>query len=73
MADQCVADLQLANNPQAGQPAGSADVEFAVDPYFPNTISSLPQDIRGRALHQGGRNRLCLDYRAEFVRDPRLQ
>jgi prepilin-type N-terminal cleavage/methylation domain-containing protein len=71
--DQCVADLPLANNPQAGQPSGPADVEFVVDPYFPNTISSVPPDIRGQALHRGGRNRLCLDYHADFVRDPRLQ
>jgi len=72
-ADQCVADLRLANNPQAGQPTGPSDVEFTVDPYFPNTIASLPSDIRGRTVHRGGRNRLCLDYHADFVRDPRLQ
>lgn len=72
-AEQCVVDLRQANNPQAGQPNGPADVEFTVDPYFPNTISSLPGDIRGRAVHHGGRNRLMLDCHAEFARDPRLQ
>ncbi len=72
-ANQCVANLRVANNPQAGQPTGPSDVEFAVDPYFPSTVTSLPADMRGRAVHRGGRNRLCLDYHADFVRDPRLQ
>jgi hypothetical protein len=72
-ADQCVIDLRQANNPQAGQPAGPADVEFAVDPYFPSTVPSVAPEIRGRAVHRGGRNRLSLDYHAEFVRDRRLQ
>ncbi len=72
-AEQCVADLRLANNPQAGQPNGPSDVELIVDPYFPNTIAALPPEIRGQAVHRGGRDRLCLDSHAEFVRDPRLQ
>ena len=71
--DQCVADLRQANNPQAGQPSGPVDVELAVDPYFPSTIQSLPPEIRGRAIHGGGRNRLSLDYHAEYVRDLRLR
>ena len=71
-ADQCVLDLRQANNPQAGQPSGPSDVELIVDPYFPSTIASLPPDLRGRAVHRGGRNRLSLDYHAEYVRDPRL-
>src|SRR5262249_39213813 len=32
---QAVADLRAAQNPQAGTPDGPADVEMAVDPYFP--------------------------------------
>ncbi len=71
--DQCVLDLRLANNPQAGQPTGPADVELAVDPYFPSTAVSLPPELRGRAVHHGGRNRLHLDYHAGFVGDPRLR
>ncbi len=71
--EQCVIDLRQANNPQAGQPGGPSDVELMVDPYFPNTISSLPAELRGRAIHRGGRNRLSLDYHAEYVRDLRVQ
>jgi prepilin-type N-terminal cleavage/methylation domain-containing protein len=71
--EQCVTDLRQANNPQAGWPSGPSDVELSVDPYFPGTIASLPAELRGRAVHHGGRNRLSLDYHAEFVRDPRLQ
>ena len=44
-----------------------------MDPYFPSTIATLPDDIRGRAVHRGGRSRLALDYHADFVRDSRLQ
>jgi prepilin-type processing-associated H-X9-DG protein len=49
------------------------EVELAVDPYFPNTIESLPAEVRGRALHPGGRNRLFLDGHAAFYRDPRTR
>src|SRR3954469_11716809 len=69
--EQCVTDLRAANNPQAGRPEGVQDVELAVDPYFPNTIASLPVGIKGRAVHPGGRNRLFLDIHAEFFRDTR--
>jgi prepilin-type N-terminal cleavage/methylation domain-containing protein len=71
--EQCVSDLRQANNPQAGIPSGPSDVELMVDPYFPNSISSVAPELRGRAVHHGGRNRLSLDYHAEFVRDLRLQ
>ena len=72
-SDQFVVDLREANNPQAGQPNGPSDVELIVDPYFPNTITSLPIEIRGQSVHRGGRNRLCLDFHADFLRDSRLQ
>ncbi len=71
--DQSVADLRAANNPQAGLPNGPSDVELVVDPYFPNTVTKLPDDQRGLTVHRGGRSRLCLDLHAEFVRDPRLK
>ena len=71
--DQSVIDLRAANNPVAGQPNGPVEVELAVDPYFPNTIASLPPEIRGRAVHAKGRNRLFLDTHAEFNRDPRVR
>jgi prepilin-type N-terminal cleavage/methylation domain-containing protein len=69
--DQCVTDLQQANNPQAGYPQGVADVELAVDPYFPKTIPTVDAALKGLAVHQGGRNRLLLDMHAKWLRDPR--
>jgi prepilin-type N-terminal cleavage/methylation domain-containing protein len=71
--EACITDLRAANNPVAGQPGGPSEVELAVDPYFPNTIASLPPEIRGRALHPKGRNRLLLDLHAEFAKDARLR
>jgi len=71
--EQSVSDLRLANNPQAGIPSGAVDVELAVDPYFPKTIASLPEDIRGRAVHPNGRNRLFLDGHVSFLRDARTR
>ncbi len=68
---QCVADLQTLNDPLIGYPGGPSDVELAVDPYFPNTVPTLPTALKGRTLHRGGRNRLFLDTHAEFYRDPR--
>jgi prepilin-type N-terminal cleavage/methylation domain-containing protein/prepilin-type processing-associated H-X9-DG protein len=71
--EQAVADLQIAGNPQAGAPAGSADAELLVDPYFPRTIPSVAAGLRGRSVHQGGRNRLFLDGHVKWLRDPRTQ
>jgi len=48
-------------------------VEFAVDPYFPKTAPTVADDLKGMAVHSGGRNRLMLDQRAEFLRDARLR
>jgi hypothetical protein len=67
-----VSDLRAANNPTAGQPNGPSDVELTVDPYFPRTIPAVPAEIRGRAVHPKGRNRLLLDLHIEFLRDARL-
>lgn len=66
---QAVDDLIAANNPQAGKPDGVADVELAVDPYFPKTIATTPPEVRGKAVHAGGRNRLFLDGHAKWLRD----
>lgn len=71
--EQSLQDLRAANNPVAGQPSGLSEVEMVVDPYFPNTIADLPADIRGRAVHTGGRNRLFLDWHVEFLRDARTR
>ena len=69
--DQAVADLRVANNPTTGVPDGTSDVELAVDPYFPKTIPTVTADVRGKAVHHGGRNRLYLDLHAKYFRDPR--
>jgi prepilin-type N-terminal cleavage/methylation domain-containing protein len=68
-----VSDLVTANGPTAGRPAGPTQVELAVDPYFPNTVASLPPELRGQAVHARGRNRLFLDTHAVFERDARLK
>jgi prepilin-type N-terminal cleavage/methylation domain-containing protein/prepilin-type processing-associated H-X9-DG protein len=69
---RAVMDLDAANNPQAPNAKSPSLIEWAVDPYFPKTISSLPQDVRGMAVHRGGRNILYLDGHALFVKDSRL-
>lgn len=69
--DQSVDDLRRAANPQVGLPDGPADVEIAVDPYFPRTVPGLPADVRGLAVHFGGRSRLFLDGHIRYLRDIR--
>ena len=69
--DQAVTDLQVAKNPQAGNPNGVADVELAIDPYFPNTIPTVSAALKGMAVHSGGRNRVFLDGHAHWLRDIR--
>ncbi len=71
--DQSVADLRQLNSAFIGVPEGVADVEMAVDPYFPNTVASLAPELRGRAVHRGGRNRLFLDWHVEFFKDLRTR
>ncbi|MBM3884069.1 MAG: type II secretion system protein [Verrucomicrobia bacterium] len=71
--EQALTDLQQANHPIVGIPNGLADIEFVVDVYFPSTASALPEGIRGRAIHRGGRNRLALDGHTDFIRDPRTR
>jgi len=70
---QCVSDLVAENSPQIGQPTGPVQVELVVDPYFPATIPSVSPELRGRAVHSKGRNRLFLDNHAVFEKDSRLQ
>lgn len=69
--DQAVADLVVAKNPNAGIPQGVTDVELAVDPYFPRTIPSVAANLKGVAVHVGGRNRLFLDSHVKWIRDTR--
>jgi prepilin-type N-terminal cleavage/methylation domain-containing protein/prepilin-type processing-associated H-X9-DG protein len=68
---QILADLQAAQNPTIGYPSGAAEIELAVDSYFPKTIPTVPEGLNGRAVHAGGRNRLFLDGHGTFFRDTR--
>jgi len=72
-SQQLVDDLVAANDPTIvpRQPSGSAEVELAVDPYFPRTIASVPAGLKGRAVHMGGRNRVFLDGHVKYLRDAR--
>lgn len=70
---QLVQSLRQANNPFIGIPQGPSEVELIVDAYFPNTIDSLPEEIRGRSAHPGGRNRLMLDNHVQFLKDKRTR
>lgn len=68
-----IADLREEANPFIGIPSGGSDTELAVDPYFPGTVPSLPDQLRGYAVHAGGRNRLFLDGHVMFHRDSRVR
>lgn len=71
--EAAVSDLQAANSPFIGYPNGVSDVEIMVDAYFPGTIPSTPSELRGKAVHFGGRNRMFLDTHAKFMRDRRTE
>ena len=66
-----IADLVAANDPVIGPINGAADVELAVDPYFPKTIGSVPPELKGRTIHPGGRNRVFLDGHVQYIKDKR--
>jgi prepilin-type N-terminal cleavage/methylation domain-containing protein/prepilin-type processing-associated H-X9-DG protein len=68
---QAVSDLQTAADPTLGFITGPTDVELAVDPYYPKTISTVPPGIFGRTVHAGGRNRVFFDGHAAFFKDAR--
>ncbi|MSU31729.1 MAG: prepilin-type N-terminal cleavage/methylation domain-containing protein [Pedosphaera sp.] len=70
---EAVDQLRLAGNPIVGKPEGPAAVEWIVDPYFPSTIVSVAEELRGWSAHLGGRNRLQLDGHVEHLRDPRMR
>jgi prepilin-type N-terminal cleavage/methylation domain-containing protein/prepilin-type processing-associated H-X9-DG protein len=52
-------------------PQGTADVEMVVDPYFPKTIPTVVEDLKGKSVHMGGRNRVFLDGHVKWLRDIR--
>jgi prepilin-type processing-associated H-X9-DG protein len=70
---QVADDLAAANDPTIvpRQPSGPAEVELAVDPYFPRTIATVAANLKGRAVHMGGRNRVFLDGHVKYLRDAR--
>lgn len=68
---QCQADLVKANNPFIGIPRGPVDVELVVDVYFPSTVKSVDDSLKGRAAHINGKNRLMLDGHVQFIKDTR--
>lgn len=70
LTEQAVADLQAANDPFIGVPESEADTELAVDPYFPHT-ADVPEELKGKTAHFGGRNRLFLDGHVGHLRDHR--
>lgn len=70
LPDRAIVDLQLAQNPIVGFPESLSDVELTVDPYFP-AIAPVNPNLRGRAVHFGGRNRLFLDGHVQWLRDIR--
>jgi prepilin-type N-terminal cleavage/methylation domain-containing protein/prepilin-type processing-associated H-X9-DG protein len=70
-AAQAVSDLITANDPLVGLVTGPCDVELVVDAYYPSTVPTVPEDLRGCAVHPGGRNRLLLDGHAQYLKDRR--
>jgi hypothetical protein len=69
---QCLLDLRVAANPQAGFPSSSSEIELATDCYFPKTTPTVPAELKGRAVHRFGRNQLMLDLHVQLARDGRL-
>jgi prepilin-type N-terminal cleavage/methylation domain-containing protein/prepilin-type processing-associated H-X9-DG protein len=69
--EQSIAELIQANDPTVGPVTGPADTELTVDVYFPRTAPNVPPELAGRAVHQGGRNRLFLDGHVVYFKDAR--
>ena len=77
LPQQCVDDIAAENAPTVTDstinpavPQSEADLELAVDPYFPST-SSAPPSFLGLAVHFGGRNRVFFDGHVKYLRDVR--
>jgi hypothetical protein len=68
---QAVSDLQTTNDPTVGPINGPSDVEMTVDPYYPNTVPTVPSGMSGYTIHAGGRCRAYLDGHVQFVKDTR--
>jgi prepilin-type N-terminal cleavage/methylation domain-containing protein/prepilin-type processing-associated H-X9-DG protein len=74
-SDALVSDIFTANDATIlpRLPQSDAEVELLVDPYFPRTIPSVPNEIKGKAVHMGGRNRVFFDGHVKYLRDARTQ
>ena len=70
-AAQAVSDLASTNDPTIGIINGPSDVEMLVDPYYPNTVPTVPAGFSGYTIHAGGRCRTFLDGHTQFIRDKR--
>lgn len=70
-AEGCVQSLREAASPYIGIPSGPTEVELIVDIYFPNTIPTVSETLKGRSAHRGGRNRAMLDGHVQFLEDKR--
>jgi prepilin-type N-terminal cleavage/methylation domain-containing protein len=70
--EQAFADLVAANDSTVGYIQSFSDVEITVDPYFPNTIPSVPAGLSGHGGQTGGRNRLLMDSHVAFFKDTRI-
>lgn len=68
---QGVLNLASTNDPTIGPINGVADVELVVDPYYPNTVPTVPAGFSGRTIHGGGRCRVFLDGHMQFLKDAR--
>jgi prepilin-type N-terminal cleavage/methylation domain-containing protein len=66
--DQATSDFAASR----GQEMGIAEIELAVDPYFPRTARNVDPALAGRAAHRGGFTRLHLDGHSKWIRDARL-
>jgi prepilin-type N-terminal cleavage/methylation domain-containing protein len=68
---EAVSDLESTNDPTVGFIGGPSDVELVVDPYFPNTVPTVPAGFSGHTIHGGGRCRVYLDGHVKFLKDTR--
>jgi len=73
LEQQCVSDVAAANDPTINPrvPDSPADLELAVDPYFPSNIPSVDPALKGAGVHFGGRNRVFFDGHVKYLRDVR--
>ncbi len=79
LPQQCVSDIDAWNSPVVHDatinplvPGSEADLELAVDPYFPSTLPAPPQ-FKGLGVHFGGRNRVFFDGHVKYLRDVRTR